>query len=80
MILPPIRKTWPPSVLNAKPFCPQRIMRSGLPVTFVMVMASIWVKVVKSKDVMVSVEPEPVRKKAFFKPESGTIRPGNGNA
>src|SRR5215469_7984941 len=31
---PPTRTTWPLLVLKAKPFCPHRINRMGLPVTF----------------------------------------------
>ena len=50
MKFPPIKKTWPLSVLQAKPFWPQRIKRRGLPVTFESVIEAIAARVVRLKD------------------------------
>jgi hypothetical protein len=41
---PPTRTTWPPLVLKARPFCPQRIKRKGLPATLLRLIEVIGVK------------------------------------
>src|SRR5690242_11790199 len=48
--VPATRKTWPPEVLNARPFCPHRTSRPILPFTLLMVMESISASVVRLND------------------------------
>src|SRR6185437_3140389 len=75
--VPPRRTIWPWSVLNARPFWPQRISFFGFPTTFGTVMDPIRVKWVMSNAWIVT-PPEPncdVRKNATFRLESGTMIP-----
>jgi hypothetical protein len=52
---PATRKTCPPEVLKARPFCPQRTSRPMLPLTLLMVVESTSASVVRLKDCNVTV-------------------------
>jgi hypothetical protein len=52
--VPATRNTWPPEVLNARPFWPQRTSRPMLPLTLLMVVESIKASVVKLNDCKVT--------------------------